>query len=191
MYSQCMCAGTRYMCTRETQHAFTRKNTSIYHPYIQIPSRIYPCIECVYRMQSVLILSTSYYSSTHVAKHCTDNPCFACLRALFGFILGKYRTSRKSTLYKEPCIRTRTLHLRIRTLYLHTRVLYICTNETQRWYITTDKQTLDLMCLLQHIYPKIMLKHKECSLCKCCPHTFILILFKFSLFTHARRRSKQ
>ena len=89
--------------------------------------------KCVHRMQSVLILPACCHTSTHVAKHCADNPTFACLRSLCGFIIEKHGTSRKSALYKALCIRKRSVYLRQRSLYFRTRALYFC-QETQRSY---------------------------------------------------------
>jgi len=176
------------ICTQEKRnvdiHPHTRIHIYTIHTYKFIHNTYMHIYKCVYRMQSVLILPACCRSSTHVAKHCTDNPCVTCSRSLCGFIFEKHRTSRKSALYKEPCIRKITRHLR-------KRVLYLCTKEMQHKYINRDKQTLGSMCPPQHIYAHMLLKHTVCSLCKCCPHTFIVLLLMFSLFTHARRRSKQ
>ena len=67
----------------------------IHNKYIQM-------YKCVYRMQSVLILPASCHTCTHVAKHVAENR--ASLRSRCAFIFEKHRTSRKSALYKEPCI---------------------------------------------------------------------------------------
>ena len=183
-----ICAQEPCICAQEKHSVDTHAHASIHiytiHTYKCVHHKYIHLYKSVYHMKSVLILPACCHSSTHVSKHCADNPFVACLRSLCAFIFEKHRTSRKSALYKEPCIRKRTRHLR-------KRVLYLCTKEMQHKYINRDKQTLGSMCPPQHIYAHMLLKHTVCSLCKCCPHTFIVLLLMFSLFTHARRRSKQ
>ena len=138
----------QYICTRVYPHkspVYVHQTNSVdTHPHARIDiytihtykfmhKKDIDVHKCVHRMQSVLILPACCHTSTHVAKHCADNPTFACLRSLCGFIIEKHGISRKSALYKALCIRKRSMYLRQRSPYFRTRALYVC-QETQRSY---------------------------------------------------------
>ena len=118
--------GTLYlhesMSTQEPCICAQEKHSVDIHPHARIPiytihtykfthNKYIQMYKCVYRMQSVLILPASCHTCTHVAKHCADNPCCACLRSLCAFILEKHHTSHKSVLCKEPSISAQESHI--------------------------------------------------------------------------------
>ena len=103
-----LCAQEPSMCAQEKHsvdihphariHAIQSIRIKSFTAYLSLYKK------CVYRMQSVLILPASCHTCTHVAKHCADNPCCACLRSLCAFVFEKHHTSHKSALYQRPAI---------------------------------------------------------------------------------------
>jgi len=108
------------ICAQEPCICAQEKHSVDVHPHARIhvyTVYTYKIIHSIYLLVHKMCISRAVcldttrtcHTCTHVARHCADKPCCACLRSLCAFILNK---RRKSALYKEASIRKRALYLR-------------------------------------------------------------------------------